>query len=93
MTGTAHGIGAAIAAASGGRDRGRGGQGAPTWPTPRGRRVLRRGRHVDILVNNAGGVVGQTGRPLEEVTEEDWHAVVDANLTGAFLAPGPSCRA
>ena len=48
---------------------------------------------VDILVNNAGGVVGQVGRPLEEVSEEDWRAVVDANLTSTFLctravAPG-----
>ncbi len=41
--------------------------------------------HVDILVNNAGGVVGQVGRPLEEVDEADWRAVVDANLTGTFL--------
>ncbi len=39
----------------------------------------------DVLVNNAGGVVGQTGRPLEEVTEPDWRAVVDANLTSTFL--------
>jgi 3-oxoacyl-[acyl-carrier protein] reductase len=48
---------------------------------------------VDILVNTAGGVVGQTGRPLEEVTPEAWRSVVDANLTTAFLctraaAPG-----
>ena len=28
---------------------------------------------------------GQVGRPLEEVTDEDWHAVLDANLTTAFL--------
>jgi 3-oxoacyl-[acyl-carrier protein] reductase len=40
---------------------------------------------VDILVNNAGGVCGQTGHPLEEVGEDDWHAVVNANLTTAFL--------
>jgi 3-oxoacyl-[acyl-carrier protein] reductase len=40
---------------------------------------------VDILVNCAGGVAGQVGRPLEEVTDEDWHAVIDANLTTAFL--------
>lgn len=39
---------------------------------------------VDILVNNAGGVCGQVGRPLEEVSDADWHAVVDANLTSAF---------
>ncbi len=40
---------------------------------------------VDILVNTAGGVVGQVGRPLEEVTEDAWRAVVDANLTTTFL--------
>jgi 3-oxoacyl-[acyl-carrier protein] reductase len=48
---------------------------------------------VDILVNNAGGVVGQVGRPLEDVTDDDWRAVVDANLTSTFVctravAPG-----
>jgi 3-oxoacyl-[acyl-carrier protein] reductase len=48
---------------------------------------------VDILVNNAGGVVGQVGRPLEEVSDDDWRAVVDANLTSTFVctravAPG-----
>jgi 3-oxoacyl-[acyl-carrier protein] reductase len=39
---------------------------------------------VDILVNNAGGVVGQVGRPLEEVSVEEWQVVFDVNLTGAF---------
>lgn len=39
---------------------------------------------VDILVNNAGGVCGQVGVPLEDVTDQDWYAVVDANLTTAF---------
>jgi 3-oxoacyl-[acyl-carrier protein] reductase len=48
---------------------------------------------VDILVNNAGGVVGQVGRPLEEISDDDWRAVVDANLTSTFIctravAPG-----
>ena len=52
---------------------------------------------VDILVNNAGGVMGQVGRPLEEVAEEDWQAVVDANLKSTFLctravAPGMKDR-
>jgi 3-oxoacyl-[acyl-carrier protein] reductase len=46
--------------------------GAENWP-------------VDTLVNNAGGVVGQQGQPLEQVTFEQWQAVVDVNLTGAFL--------
>jgi 3-oxoacyl-[acyl-carrier protein] reductase len=40
---------------------------------------------VDILVHAAGGVVGQVGRPLEEVTADAWHAVFAANLTTTFL--------
>jgi 3-oxoacyl-[acyl-carrier protein] reductase len=48
---------------------------------------------VHILVNNAGGVLGQVGRPLEEVTPEAWQAIYDVNVTGAFycsqaVAPG-----
>jgi 3-oxoacyl-[acyl-carrier protein] reductase len=48
---------------------------------------------VDILVNNAGGVLGQVGRPLEEVTPQEWQSIFDVNVTGAFLfsqavAPG-----
>ena len=48
---------------------------------------------VDILVNNAGGVLGQVGRPLEEITPELWQAIFDVNVTGAFylsqaVAPG-----
>ena len=48
---------------------------------------------VDILVNNAGGVLGQTGRPLEEVSPADWQRIFDVNVTAAFLcsqavAPG-----
>jgi 3-oxoacyl-[acyl-carrier protein] reductase len=40
---------------------------------------------VDILVNCAGGVLGQVGRPLEEVSLADWHRIVAVNLDGAFL--------
>lgn len=39
---------------------------------------------VDVLVNNAGGVVGQIGRPLEEVSPADWQSILDVNLTGTF---------
>jgi 3-oxoacyl-[acyl-carrier protein] reductase len=35
---------------------------------------------VDVLVNVAGGVVGQTHVPIDEVTDAAWDAVVDANL-------------
>ena len=40
---------------------------------------------IDILVNCAGGVCGQVGKPLEEVSDDDWRAVVDANLTTTFV--------
>ena len=48
---------------------------------------------VHILVNNAGGVLGQVGRPLEEISPADWQAIYDVNVTGAFylsqaVAPG-----
>jgi len=39
---------------------------------------------VDVLVNNAGGVLGQTGRPLEQVTPAEWEMVFDVNVSGAF---------
>jgi len=41
---------------------------------------------IDVLINDAGGVRGQVGRPLEEVGEADWRAIVAANLDGAFYA-------
>jgi 3-oxoacyl-[acyl-carrier protein] reductase len=39
---------------------------------------------VDILVNNAGGVLGQVGRPLEEISPGDWQRIFDVNVTGVF---------
>ncbi|WJH41464.1 SDR family oxidoreductase [Aliirhizobium terrae] len=52
---------------------------------------------VDILINNAGGVRGQVGRPIEEISEEDWKAIFDVNLSGAFfvsqaVAPGMKAK-
>lgn len=41
---------------------------------------------VDVLVHVAGGVRGQSKRPVEEVGDDDWRAIQDANLTGAFYA-------
>jgi 3-oxoacyl-[acyl-carrier protein] reductase len=35
-------------------------------------------------VNDAGGVLGQVGRPLEEVSPADWQRIFDVNVTGAF---------
>lgn len=40
---------------------------------------------IDILVNNAGGVCGQTGRPIEDISAADWHAIFNVNLTGTFM--------
>jgi NAD(P)-dependent dehydrogenase (short-subunit alcohol dehydrogenase family) len=38
---------------------------------------------LDVLFNNAGS--GAPPIPLEDLTYEQWRAVVDVNLTGAFL--------
>ena len=38
---------------------------------------------LDVLFNNAG--IGAPGVPLEELTYEQWKAVVDTNLTGSFI--------
>ncbi len=88
VTGTAHGIGAAIAATL--ERMGAGVHGVDkdtvdvTDPAAVSRLVAEIGP-VDILVNNAGGVAGQVHHPIEEIRDEDWRAVVDANLTSTFL--------
>lgn len=46
--------------------------------------ALERTGRIDVLVNNAGGVLGQVGRPLEEVSVEEWRAIVAVNQTAAF---------
>ena len=40
---------------------------------------------VDILICVAGGVSGQSGQPIENVTEEQWQAINEVNLKGTFL--------
>jgi 3-oxoacyl-[acyl-carrier protein] reductase len=39
---------------------------------------------IDILVNVAGGVLGQVGKPIEEVRDAEWEGILDVNLTGVF---------
>ena len=45
---------------------------------------------LDVLFNNAG-TFGTPG-PLEDLAVEDWQAVVDTNLTGAFLCAQAAYR-
>ncbi|MFC3127295.1 SDR family NAD(P)-dependent oxidoreductase [Pseudoroseomonas globiformis] len=51
------------------------------------------GRAIDILVNNAGGMMGQHHRPVEEVPDAEWDAIMALNLGASFAtiraaAPG-----
>ncbi|MFJ9414401.1 SDR family oxidoreductase [Streptomyces sp. NPDC101227] len=46
---------------------------------------------LDLLFNNAG-TFGKAG-PLEELSYDDWRAVVDVNLTGSFLCAQAAFRA
>lgn len=51
---------------------------------------------TQILVNNAGGVLGQVGRALEAVTQEEWDAIFEVNTRGAFFfaqAVAPAMKA
>jgi len=55
--------------------------------------VLAADGRIDVLVNNAGGVLGQVGRPLEEVPPGAWRAIFKVNTDAAFwlsqaVAPG-----
>jgi 3-oxoacyl-[acyl-carrier protein] reductase len=88
VTGTAHGIGSGIAdalAAAGATVHGCDRDTVDVSDPEQVHAFIERIGSLDILVNNAGGVVGQVGRPLEDVSDEDWRAVVDANLTSTFV--------
>ncbi|MBW4656691.1 MAG: SDR family oxidoreductase [Kaiparowitsia implicata GSE-PSE-MK54-09C] len=52
--------------------------------------VFARWGRVDLLVNNAG--VNAPLVPLEETTPEQWHNVVNSNLTGAFFCTQSAFR-
>ncbi|MDX6330800.1 MAG: 3-oxoacyl-[acyl-carrier protein] reductase [Streptomycetaceae bacterium] len=96
VTGTAHGIGAAIVAAleaDGVVVHGIDKDTVDVTDSAAVDAFFTEVGRVDILVNNAGGVVGQVHHPIEEIADDDWSAVVAANLTSTFLctravAPG-----
>ncbi|MEU9983230.1 SDR family oxidoreductase [Streptomyces sp. NPDC050856] len=46
---------------------------------------------VDLLFNNAGSFAGG-GTPVEDLDHDTWRAVVDVNLTGAFLCAREAFR-
>lgn len=52
--------------------------------------TLDRFGRLDVLFNNAG--ISAPGAPLEELTFEQWKAVVDTNLTGPFLCTQEAFR-
>ncbi|HET6502691.1 MAG TPA: SDR family NAD(P)-dependent oxidoreductase [Amycolatopsis sp.] len=87
VTGTAHGIGAAIAAAleaEGLAVHGVDKDIVDLTDSAAVRDFFAGLGAVDVLVNNAGGVAGQVHHPIEEITDEMWSAVVAANLTSTF---------
>lgn len=59
--------------------------------------VLAAHGRIDGLVCSAGGVRGQVGRPVEDISEDDWRVIFAANVDAAMwcaqaVAPGMKAR-
>lgn len=52
--------------------------------------LLRVFGRLDLLFNNAG--IGAPALPMEDLTEEQWNAVLSVNMTGAFLCAQHAIR-
>lgn len=88
VTGVAHGMGSAIAdllRATGHRVYGVDRDEADLSSSAEVKAYFEKIGQVDILVNCAGGVMGQTHKPLDEVTDEAWQQIFNANLQTTFL--------
>jgi len=46
-------------------------------------KVMKRFGHLDVVIANAG--VGHFS-PIEEMSHDDWHSIIDTNLTGVFYS-------
>jgi len=46
--------------------------------------IVAQNNRLDILVHAAGGVRGQTGKPIEDVSIDDWRKIFEANVDSAF---------
>ena len=56
------------------------------------RRAIEEFQKLDVLINNAGMVGAQGDKPIWEITDEEFRAGVDANLTGAFYCARSAAR-
>ena len=47
---------------------------------------------IDVLINNAGAVTDNVRKPIWEITDEEYHRIMDVNLAGAFYCSRAASR-